>query len=204
MLHHHRLRMREVPVQMYTRGGGISSIGTGKSAYYMIKVLLALIVGLARRLRSSIPAIARRWRPSEGSDGRRIQLVAILGAGVCCSWSRACSTPPPDGALRPAVAAVGGGAAWLAACRERPPRLSKAIGIIYPPNALFFIALGFILVLLLHFSAAVSRLTDQSKVLAQRVALLEERLRRSEEWPALDADSRIESEHRRFARTPDD
>jgi glycosyltransferase involved in cell wall biosynthesis len=49
MLHHHRLRMREVPVRMYTRGGGVSSIGTGKSAYYMAKVLLALIIGLARR-----------------------------------------------------------------------------------------------------------------------------------------------------------
>lgn len=49
MLHHHRLRMREVPVRMYTRGGGRSSISTGKSAYYMIKVLLALLVGLARR-----------------------------------------------------------------------------------------------------------------------------------------------------------
>jgi len=49
MLHHHRLRMREIPVRMYTRGGGTSSIGTGKSAYYMIKVLLALLVGLARR-----------------------------------------------------------------------------------------------------------------------------------------------------------
>jgi glycosyltransferase involved in cell wall biosynthesis len=49
MLHHHRLRMCEVPVQMYTRGGGRSSISTGKSAYYMVKVLLALLVGLARR-----------------------------------------------------------------------------------------------------------------------------------------------------------
>jgi glycosyltransferase involved in cell wall biosynthesis len=49
MLHHHRLRMREVPVQMYVRGGGRSSISTGKSAYYMIKVLLALLVGLARK-----------------------------------------------------------------------------------------------------------------------------------------------------------
>jgi len=49
MLHHHRLRMREVPVKMYLRGGGNSSISTGKSAYYMIKVLLALFVGLARR-----------------------------------------------------------------------------------------------------------------------------------------------------------
>ncbi len=49
MLHHHRLRMREIPVKMFTRGGGVSSISTGKSAYYMVKVLLALFVGLARR-----------------------------------------------------------------------------------------------------------------------------------------------------------
>ncbi len=58
--------------------------------------------------------------------------------------------------------------------------LSRAIGVIYPPNALFFVAIGFILLLLLHFSSAVSRLSDQSKVLAQRQALLEERLARQE------------------------
>jgi glycosyltransferase involved in cell wall biosynthesis len=50
MLHYHRLRMRETPVRMYERGGGKSSIGTsGKSAYYMVKVLLAISVGLFRR-----------------------------------------------------------------------------------------------------------------------------------------------------------
>ena len=50
MVHGHRLRMCEVPVRMYLRGGGVSSItGTGKSAYYMVKVLLAIFVGLARR-----------------------------------------------------------------------------------------------------------------------------------------------------------
>jgi glycosyltransferase involved in cell wall biosynthesis len=49
MLHHHRLRMVETPVRMHVRGGGVSSISSGKSAYYMIKVLLALMVGLARR-----------------------------------------------------------------------------------------------------------------------------------------------------------
>ncbi len=49
MLHHHRLRMLEAPVRMYSRGGGASSLNAGKSAYYMIKVLLALFVGLARR-----------------------------------------------------------------------------------------------------------------------------------------------------------
>ena len=50
MVHAHRLRMCEVPVRMYARGGGVSSLkGTGKSTYYMVKVLLALMVGLARR-----------------------------------------------------------------------------------------------------------------------------------------------------------
>ena len=43
------------------------------------------------------------------------------------------------------------------------------------------VAFGFVIFLLLHFSVAVSRLADQSKVLAQRVGLLEERLRRQEE-----------------------
>ena len=49
MLHHHRLTMSEVPVRMFQRGGGVSSISSGKSVYYMLKVLLALFVGLARR-----------------------------------------------------------------------------------------------------------------------------------------------------------
>jgi hypothetical protein len=56
-------------------------------------------------------------------------------------------------------------------------QISHAIGILYPPSALFVVALGFVLALLLHFSLAVSRLSDQTKVLAQRLALLEERVR---------------------------
>jgi glycosyltransferase involved in cell wall biosynthesis len=48
MLHFHRLRMREIPVRMYERGGGVSSISSGKSVEYMLKVLLAIFVGLAR------------------------------------------------------------------------------------------------------------------------------------------------------------
>jgi glycosyltransferase involved in cell wall biosynthesis len=48
MVHFHRLTMREVPVRMFKRGGGVSSISSGKSVYYMIKVLLAIFVGLVR------------------------------------------------------------------------------------------------------------------------------------------------------------
>ena len=59
-------------------------------------------------------------------------------------------------------------------------RLAELMGIYSAPNALFFIAVGFVLLLLLHFSAAMSRLSDQSKVLAQRQAILEQRLREVE------------------------
>jgi hypothetical protein len=80
----------------------------------------------------------------------------------------------------------------LAAWRNALERLADAVGIAYPPNALFFVAFAFVLLLLLHFSAAVSRLADQSKVLAQRMALLEERLREHEESTAGAAERRVE------------
>jgi glycosyltransferase involved in cell wall biosynthesis len=49
MLHAHRLRLHEVPVRMNARGFGRSSIDYPRSAYYMAKVLLAILVGLFRR-----------------------------------------------------------------------------------------------------------------------------------------------------------
>jgi hypothetical protein len=69
----------------------------------------------------------------------------------------------------------------LAIWRDFLETLARAVGIYSPPNALFLIAFGFVLVLLLHSSLAVSKLADQSKVLAQRLALLEERQRTPEE-----------------------
>lgn len=68
----------------------------------------------------------------------------------------------------------------LAVWRDVLDRVAATLGVAYPPNALFVIALGFVLLLLLHFSVAVSRLSDQGKILAQRVALLEYRLRRAD------------------------
>jgi hypothetical protein len=49
MLHAHRLRIHEVPVLMNARGYGRSSIDYPRSVYYMVKVLLAIFVGLFRR-----------------------------------------------------------------------------------------------------------------------------------------------------------
>ena len=45
----------------------------------------------------------------------------------------------------------------------------------YPPAVLFAVAIVFILAVLLHYSTVISRLSDQSTILAQRVALLEEK-----------------------------
>lgn len=49
MVHHHQLNAVEVPVRMRARQGGESSIGSTSSIYYMVKVLLALFVGLLRK-----------------------------------------------------------------------------------------------------------------------------------------------------------
>ena len=57
---------------------------------------------------------------------------------------------------------------------------SSLVGIATPSNALFAVAIGFATLMLLHFSVTVSRLHDQNKVLAQKLAATEERLRRLE------------------------
>ncbi len=53
---------------------------------------------------------------------------------------------------------------------------ASALGIAYAPSALFLVALGFGLLLLLHFSLVISRLTDQAKVLAQHVGMLQQQV----------------------------
>jgi hypothetical protein len=58
--------------------------------------------------------------------------------------------------------------------------LSHDVGISYPPSALFAVAIGLIAMILLHFSLAVSRLSDQNKVLAQRLGLLAKRVEEAE------------------------
>lgn len=89
----------------------------------------------------------------------------------------------------------------LAAWRGALADISHAIGVIYPPNALFFVAFGFVLLLLLHFSSVISRLSDQSKVLAQQQALLEERLRRHEDADE-DPEREFESKRDDLAQVP--
>jgi hypothetical protein len=69
---------------------------------------------------------------------------------------------------------------FFAVWRSGLHSLSKTLGIAYPPNALFVLSMLFVLVLLLHFSTVISKLSDRSTTLTQRLALLEERLRELE------------------------
>jgi hypothetical protein len=67
-------------------------------------------------------------------------------------------------------------AVWRSGLHE----LSGALGIAYPPNALFVLAMLFVLILLLHFSTVISKLSDRTTTLTQRLALMEDRLRELE------------------------
>jgi hypothetical protein len=62
--------------------------------------------------------------------------------------------------------------------------LARDLDIYTPVNALFAACFVFVVVLLLHFSLVISRLSEQSKSLAQRLALLDERIERPTELTA--------------------
>jgi hypothetical protein len=72
----------------------------------------------------------------------------------------------------------------LAIWRNALEQVSSLIGVAYAPSALFVIAFGFVLVLLLHFSLVISKLADQNKVLAQRVGLLQQQMNEHDASPA--------------------
>jgi len=48
LMHAHQLASTELPVRMRERTAGVSSINSTRSVYYMIKVLLAVFIGLFR------------------------------------------------------------------------------------------------------------------------------------------------------------
>jgi hypothetical protein len=77
---------------------------------------------------------------------------------------------------------------------------SDLIGIDVPSNALFLAAFGVAFLLLLHFSVATSRLGEESKILAQEVARLDQELR---EMRAARANGKPQEGARSSARTAD-
>ena len=54
--------------------------------------------------------------------------------------------------------------------------LALAVGIAYPPSFLFLVGILFILLILIHFSIAISKLHQMNKKMAQELALLKNEL----------------------------
>ncbi len=52
--------------------------------------------------------------------------------------------------------------------------LARAVGIAYPPSFLFLIGILFIMLILIHFSIAISKLHQMNKRMAQEIALLKQ------------------------------
>jgi len=74
----------------------------------------------------------------------------------------------------------------LASNRVLLDLLARAMKIAYPPSALFVVLLGFLLLITLHFSTVISRLTRDNESLAQEIALLRAQIK--------DLDKRLESD----------
>jgi hypothetical protein len=69
----------------------------------------------------------------------------------------------------------------LSAWRDGLNTIAGWLGVgTYPPAILFAAATLFVIVVLLHYSTVLSKLTDENVLLAQKLALLEERVRRTE------------------------
>ena len=114
--------------------------------------------------------------------GTKAQIVAVLVAaiflGVVLELVRRRRLVERYALLR-MLAAVG--MLGLAVWRDGLKTLADAVGVHSPPNALFLTALGVVFVLLLHFSIATSRLSEETKILAQEVARLDAEARTARE-----------------------
>ena len=80
---------------------------------------------------------------------------------------------------RPLLVLMGAVLLVLSIWREGLNTIASWVGVTgYPPAVLFAVATLFIILVLLHYSTVISRLTDENVDLAQRIALLEEKLSR--------------------------
>jgi hypothetical protein len=88
--------------------------------------------------------------------------------------------------------------------------IADAMGIKEPANAIFILAFGMVFLLLLNFSVATSRLSEETKILAQESARLEQELRLARgEVPTTNGDSAVAAQaeqpaHERPVGTEDD
>jgi len=54
--------------------------------------------------------------------------------------------------------------------------VARLVGIAYPPSLLFLLGLIFLIVINIHFSTVISRLSERNQALAQELAILKQHL----------------------------
>jgi len=69
----------------------------------------------------------------------------------------------------------------LSVWRGAVTAIAGYLGVSYGPAVIFAVGAVFVLVVLLHYSTVISALTDRSVLLAQRIAILEQRIDALEE-----------------------
>jgi hypothetical protein len=132
--HRAGLKIIEVPVQMRERQGGRSSITPVRSAYYMLKVLLAVAMLLP----------APRQAPGEST---RVTLVSVIVATALLQCVARRAATGLQGATQCSLAT---GLTVLILAAWRPARrIADVLDIVTPANALFVVALGFFLAVML-------------------------------------------------------
>ena len=144
---------------------GRSSITAFRSLYYMGKVSLALFVGLLRP------------RPVAVIEGRLTFVAAVAVVVVLAVIIELIRRHRLQERYALLWIVTGGVMLVFALWRSALDRFAELVGVAYPPSALFMVAGLFVLVVLLHYSTVLSKLSEQNKTLAQQIALLEQRLR---------------------------
>ena len=166
------LRLAQVQVEMRERQTGSSSITFVRSLYYIVKVTLALLDRKPPPLPA--PRGCTAMTPIRASViGAIASIILIL---VVVELVRARHLKERYALLWLATGAV---LLVLSIWREGLNTIAGWVGVTgYPPAVLFAVATLFIILVLLHYSTVISRLTDENVDLAQRIALLEEKLSR--------------------------
>ena len=71
---------------------------------------------------------------------------------------------------------MAGAILMLAVARPALDRIAPVLGIYYAPSALFVVGFVGLLVILLYFSAVITRLTRQNRIVAQQIGILQARI----------------------------
>ena len=166
----HRLRRVEVPAPMRERLAGTSSHGVLKSTYFLPRCCSRS----SSRSSAATPSRARgAVTPLTFSIAGAIASVLLVLVVLELIRKRRLKERYALLWLVTGIVLL-----VLSLWRSATATIADWFGVeTYPPAVLFAVAAFFILLVLLDYSTAISKLVDQNVTLAQRLAILEEKLK---------------------------